>query len=264
MIIVFGRRNSPKDFGPTVPCTNCRHRTVLHYVRSMTWFHLFFVPVFRSDREDALVCPVCGCCIWLSAEQGEMARAVAIAYGSWAAHLSSDEQYNAVASPLLRSVAPVEREIERLRRGSADEPDDVASALPPRDFADSATWRADPSGRHELRFWDGSEWTAYVSDAGSSPRQQQAGTPTRAWATRRVTGTVGAGPTRSRTAACRRTIRSRRRRRDGSGQTGTTSTGMPFTAWLFDSVSKKCVGASRLLFTPACSRATESRAPGRS
>ena len=170
MIFVFGRRSSAKDFGPTVPttCTNCGKKTVLHYVRSLTWFHLFFVPVFRSDREDTLVCPVCGSGKWLSAEQGEMARNVAIAYGSWAAHQSSNEQYNAEASRLLRSLAPVEQEIERRRREIADEPDDVASALPSRDFADSASWRADPSGRHELRFWDGSEWTAYVSDAGKT------------------------------------------------------------------------------------------------
>ncbi len=170
MIIFFGWRNAPKDFGPTVPstCTKCRHRTMLHYVRSMTWFHLFFVPAFRFDREDALVCPVCGSDIWLSADQGRIARDVANAYGSWSAHRSSDEQYNAEASRLLRTVEPVEREIERRRSGRPDEPDDVASALPSRDFAESAAWRADPSGRHELRFWDGSEWTAYVSDTGAT------------------------------------------------------------------------------------------------
>jgi hypothetical protein len=27
-------------------------------------------------------------------------------------------------------------------------------------------WAADPTGRHELRYWDGSEWTAHVSDRG--------------------------------------------------------------------------------------------------
>ena len=29
-----------------------------------------------------------------------------------------------------------------------------------------AGWQADPFGRHELRYWDGSSWTAHVSDAG--------------------------------------------------------------------------------------------------
>ena len=30
----------------------------------------------------------------------------------------------------------------------------------------SAAWVADPTGRHELRYWDGSKWTPYVSDGG--------------------------------------------------------------------------------------------------
>lgn len=35
-----------------------------------------------------------------------------------------------------------------------------SSALPP------PMWAQDPSGRHELRFWDGKNWTAYVDDKG--------------------------------------------------------------------------------------------------
>jgi hypothetical protein len=27
-------------------------------------------------------------------------------------------------------------------------------------------WYRDPSGRHELRYWNGTEWTDHVSDAG--------------------------------------------------------------------------------------------------
>jgi hypothetical protein len=29
-----------------------------------------------------------------------------------------------------------------------------------------AGWLADPSGRHELRYWNGSSWAAQVSDRG--------------------------------------------------------------------------------------------------
>jgi hypothetical protein len=29
-----------------------------------------------------------------------------------------------------------------------------------------SSWLADPTGRHELRYWNGSAWTAHVSDAG--------------------------------------------------------------------------------------------------
>jgi hypothetical protein len=31
-------------------------------------------------------------------------------------------------------------------------------------------WDADPYGRHELRYWDGAEWTDHVSDAGVQSR----------------------------------------------------------------------------------------------
>jgi hypothetical protein len=73
----------------------------------------------------------------------------------------------------MTSVEPVERAIERGRGGMADAPDDIVQTLPSRprrsrDFTEDAAWRADPTGRHELRFWDGSEWTAYISGAGTT------------------------------------------------------------------------------------------------
>ena len=42
-------------------------------------------------------------------------------------------------------------------------PDDT---LPPPPTG--AQWVADPTGRHELRLWDGRAWTAHVSDRGVS------------------------------------------------------------------------------------------------
>jgi hypothetical protein len=32
--------------------------------------------------------------------------------------------------------------------------------------ASQAAWGADPTRRHELRYWDGQQWTEHVSDAG--------------------------------------------------------------------------------------------------
>jgi hypothetical protein len=31
----------------------------------------------------------------------------------------------------------------------------------------SASWFPDPSGRHQLRYWNGSEWTPHVADSGT-------------------------------------------------------------------------------------------------
>ncbi|HTT92635.1 MAG TPA: DUF2510 domain-containing protein [Acidimicrobiales bacterium] len=41
-------------------------------------------------------------------------------------------------------------------------------ALPP------AMWAADPSGRHQLRYWDGAAWTDYVSDDGHEYHESSA------------------------------------------------------------------------------------------
>lgn len=36
------------------------------------------------------------------------------------------------------------------------------------------TWHPDPTGRHESRYWDGAQWTAWVSDAGRSGEDEVA------------------------------------------------------------------------------------------
>jgi Protein of unknown function (DUF2510) len=56
----------------------------------------------------------------------------------------------------------------------------VATAIPPttpaprvgpaRQAAGEARWMQDPTGRHQYRFWDGSQWTENVYDAGAESR----------------------------------------------------------------------------------------------
>lgn len=43
---------------------------------------------------------------------------------------------------------------------------DPASVPPPPPPSAPAGWMADPHGRHELRYWDGTTWTGHVSDQG--------------------------------------------------------------------------------------------------
>ncbi|HXX88689.1 MAG TPA: DUF2510 domain-containing protein [Acidimicrobiales bacterium] len=46
----------------------------------------------------------------------------------------------------------------------------------------AAGWLIDPTGRHELRYWSGTEWTSHVSDGGvpgtDDPPSHQAADPT--------------------------------------------------------------------------------------
>lgn len=43
-------------------------------------------------------------------------------------------------------------------------PSSAVTPLPP---GAPAAWQADPTGRHEMRYWDGNRWTDDVSDAGT-------------------------------------------------------------------------------------------------
>lgn len=42
----------------------------------------------------------------------------------------------------------------------------AAQASPARSGNPPANWYADPSGRYELRYWDGNQWTEHVSRGG--------------------------------------------------------------------------------------------------
>lgn len=55
-----------------------------------------------------------------------------------------------------------ESEPEPVAAAVAEEP----AAAAPAESAVPAGWYADPSGRYELRYWDGNAWTEHVSRAG--------------------------------------------------------------------------------------------------
>ncbi|HLT15109.1 MAG TPA: phospholipid scramblase-related protein [Acidimicrobiales bacterium] len=69
--------------------------------------------------------------------------------------------------------------------------------------ATPANWYPDPLGRHELRYWDGSQWTEHVSDHGRQavdPPGQTTVVPTVARAAEKIVGDVakaGVAPTGS-------------------------------------------------------------------
>src|SRR4051794_6714622 len=46
-------------------------------------------------------------------------------------------------------------------------------------------WASDPSGRHDYRYWDGSEWTGHVVDGGllptAPPAPHQGAQPPPSW-----------------------------------------------------------------------------------
>ena len=45
-------------------------------------------------------------------------------------------------------------------------PSPAPPAVPPAQVMPPAHWAPDPTGRHEVRFWDGAYWTTHVADGG--------------------------------------------------------------------------------------------------
>lgn len=91
--------------------------------------------------------------------------------------------------PFANAKAQVDKAIAAMDRAKADvtnqaaeakesgavvsKPTSKASPPPPPPPSDGPSvpppppaWKSDPTGRHEHRYWDGSQWTEHVSDAG--------------------------------------------------------------------------------------------------
>ncbi len=66
-----------------------------------------------------------------------------------------------VSEPEPAAAEPVAAEPAAAEPAAAE-----AAAAPAAESAVPAGWYADPSGRFELRYWDGGAWTEHVSRAG--------------------------------------------------------------------------------------------------
>ena len=79
--------------------------------------------------------------------------------------------------------------------------------------ASPAAWHPDPYGRHELRYWDGTQWTEHVSSHGKQSVDPPAGAghvPTVNRATEKVLRDVAiAGAAHDRRPAAERSSTSR-------------------------------------------------------
>jgi hypothetical protein len=79
---------------------------------------------------------------------------------------SDDAGAAAAATPFLGSAEPAAEPEPVVETPAAAEPEPVAEPAPAAEPAVPAGWYADPSGRFELRYWDGTAWTEHVSRAG--------------------------------------------------------------------------------------------------
>jgi hypothetical protein len=79
-----------------------------------------------------------------------------------------EETAEASIADLAAQVSEPEPEPAAAEPAAAAEPEPAAAAeaAPAAESTVPAGWYADPSGRFELRYWDGTAWTEHVSRAG--------------------------------------------------------------------------------------------------
>ena len=102
----------------------------------------------------------------IAAEETPVAEAAAIDEAIDAPSDAVDEPAGWAAAP-EETPAPVEEPVEDLATQVVEpEPVPVVEESAPAESTVPAGWYADPSGRYELRYWDGTAWTEHVSRAG--------------------------------------------------------------------------------------------------
>jgi Protein of unknown function (DUF2510) len=95
-------------------------------------------------------------------------EAATAVFAETAADDAVDEPAGWGAAP-EETAAPAEESVEDLATQVAEpepEPVPVVEEPTPAESTVPAGWYADPSGRYELRYWDGTAWTEHVSRAG--------------------------------------------------------------------------------------------------
>jgi hypothetical protein len=187
-VIVFGWGGGrPQDFGPAMPgtCANCRNDTYFHYVKSSQWFRVFFVPVFRYQREDYLLCGICTRGMSLQPEESRLAKDLTVAHAARTSGAITDDEYARRVAEFRNHFRPIEI-VSDLGHPPPEIDDaelaEIGRQLQALDPALDGEWRPDPSGRHDLRYWDRvTSWTAYVSDGGITDSDPVLTPPSAGW-----------------------------------------------------------------------------------
>lgn len=68
----------------------------------------------------------------------------------------------------LVGMVPAEPAVTRVARAVEPAPDPTPIRQPVSATSPPANWYPDPTGRNELRFWDGARWTQHVSTSGAT------------------------------------------------------------------------------------------------
>lgn len=79
-MIIFGwGYQTIKNFGPAFRqlCSHCNNEEYWNLTRTMTWFTLFFIPIFPYSIKYFLSCPICQYGLTLSSDQIKQTKPIA-------------------------------------------------------------------------------------------------------------------------------------------------------------------------------------------
>ncbi len=73
MFIVWGSHTFKKVMAATGPytCMNCNNGSLFQVLRTMTWFTLFWIPIFPYSTKYFHVCPICGQAAKITKQQAQ-------------------------------------------------------------------------------------------------------------------------------------------------------------------------------------------------
>jgi hypothetical protein len=158
--LIFGRRRVVEDRGAIADatCPSCRRSVEYRYIAEHSELRFFRAPARPSTTSHSLRCPSCEHEIELSDDMVRATSTMSADRTRWHAGMMSDEDHEAALSTFWESLGTSSAPSARLPACAHDTNPD----------RQSTGWLPDPSGRHELRYHDGSWWTVYVLDDGKT------------------------------------------------------------------------------------------------
>ncbi len=163
-VVFWGRRWRTDNWGLVAPaqCPRCHRDVHFNHLVTDSTSHVFFIPLSHTTTHT-LACPSCGFAIDLSDQLNIAVSGMSATRTRWEGGMLSDDEYAEEVAQFWDSMGS----LDDYRGPKAI---DGTGALARGQSAEGTPsgWLADPTGRHDLRFFDGTWWTAYVLDDGQT------------------------------------------------------------------------------------------------
>lgn len=95
LFIIFGRKVTDKDYGPSYPhhCGRCDNDVYYHVYKWRSWGHFFWIPLIPWFSHKELVCPICGAGFEIERDEFKGLKSLVEVTQDYREHQLSDRQY---------------------------------------------------------------------------------------------------------------------------------------------------------------------------